>query len=440
MAHNNDTIMSVDATAEEAENASRRWAGEATRRLMDALFKSVGTLGAPKVGELVSGKVLSRRGPYIYIDLGACGTGVIYGREFYNARDIIKTLKTGSPVTAKVIELENEDGYTELSLCEAGKDKMWQEAEDLMKSKTPVPLFVLSANKGGLVMNWQGISGFLPVSQLTAKHYPRVEGGDKGKILSELQKFVGETLDVTILDIDPKESKLIFSEKNVESDELKEVLSKYQVGDVIEGEVTGVVDFGIFIKIEEGLEGLAHISELDWALVEDPNALFKVGEKTKAKIISVDGDKVSLSVKALKPDPWETHKEKYKKGDITSGKVLRLNKFGALVMLETGIYGLAHISEFGTEKKMREMVSPGETYVFQIVNYKPEDKKLSLSFLGKNGELATAKTEGKKEYKRPGFCCALWRILGQFSRRISSCRSPLEKIKLEQFSNDHGLP
>src|SRR3989338_3785082 len=387
MAHNNDTIMSVDATAEEAENASRRWAGEATRRLMDALFKSVGTLGAPKVGELVSGKVLSRRGPYIYIDLGACGTGVIYGREFYNARDIIKTLKTGSPVTAKVIELENEDGYTELSLCEAGKDKMWQEAEDLMKSKTPVPLFVLSANKGGLVMNWQGISGFLPVSQLTAKHYPRVEGGDKGKILSELQKFVGETLDVTILDMDPKESKLIFSEKNVESDELKEALSKYQIGDIIEGEVTGVVDFGIFIKIEEGLEGLAHISELDWGLVENPSDLFNVGERIQAKIINVEGGKVSLSIKTLKPDPWKDFASKFKKSDIIKGRVRKIDRFGVFVEIEDFLLsGLAHVSEFGSEKEMREHMELDKIYHFQILNLNSDERKLSLSYVKEGDE------------------------------------------------------
>src|SRR3989338_2665918 len=393
MAHNEETTT-LDATAEEAENASRhlsvgRQVGieEATRRLMDTLFKSAGALSTPKVGELISGTVLSRRGPYIYIDLGPYGTGVIYGREFYNARDIIKTLKTGSPVTAKVIELENEDGYTELSLCEAGKDKMWQEAEDLMKSKTPVPLFVLSANKGGLVMNWQGISGFLPVSQLTAKHYPRVEGGDKGKILSELQKFVGETLDVTILDIDPKESKLIFSEKNVESDELKEALSKYQMGDVVEGEVTGVVDFGIFVKIEEGLEGLGHISELDWGLVENPSDLFNVGELVKAKIINVEGGKVSLSVKALKPDPWKDFAGKFKKGDIVKGRVRKIDRFGVFVEIEDFLLsGLAHVSEFGSEKEMREYMKLDNVYHFQILNLSSEERKLSLSHVKEGDE------------------------------------------------------
>jgi len=386
--------MIADAAAEEAENVSRhlpvgRQVGmeDATRRLMDTLFKSAGVLSTPKVGELVSGTVLSRRGPFVYVDLGPYGTGVVYGREFYNARDIIKTLKAGTAVTAKVIELENEDGYTELSLCEAGKDKMWQEAEALMKNKTTVPLFVVSANKGGLVMNWQGVSGFLPVSQLTAKHYPRVEGGDKGKILTELQKFVGETLDVTILDMDPKESKLIFSEKNVESDELKEVLSKYQIGDIIEGEVTGVVDFGIFIKIEEGLEGLAHISELDWGLVENPSDLFNVGERIQAKIINVEGGKVSLSIKTLKPDPWKDFASKFKKGDIVKGRVRKIDRFGVFVEIENFLLsGLAHVSEFGSEKEMRENMELDKVYHFQILNLNSDERKLSLSHVKEGDE------------------------------------------------------
>lgn len=230
-------------------------------------------------------------------------------------------------------------------------------------------------------MHWEGIAGFLPVSQLTAKHYPRVEGGDKGKILTELQKFVGETLNVTILDIDPKETKLIFSEKSVESEEMKEVLAKYMVGDVIEGEVTGVVDFGIFIKIEEGLEGLAHISELDWGLVENPSDLFQPGQRVKAKIISVEGGKVSLSVKALKPDPWKDFSEKYKKGDIVTGRVRKIDRYGAFVEVEEFLLsGLSHVSEFGSEKEMRSAMEVGKVYHFQILNLNSEERKLSLSY------------------------------------------------------------
>ena len=339
-----------------------------------------------KIGDLAEGTVLAKEGTRLYLDLSGYGTGIIYGKEYLNAKDLIKNLKAGDKITAKVVELENNDGLLELSLREAGSEMIWKDAMALKESQTAISLKVLEANKGGLVMEWKNIKGFLPASQLKASHYPRVEGGDKEKILDELRKLIGTNLAVVILDFDPKENKLIFSEKGTESDEFKKVVEKYKVGDLVEGEITGVVDFGIFIKIEDGLEGLAHISELDWGLVDSPSSLFKVGETAKAKIISIDGDKISLSVKALKPDPWELNKEKHKKGDIVEGRVLRLNKFGSLVVLSSGIYGLAHISEFGNEKKMRELIEAGEAYMFQIVNYKPEDKKLSLSFLGKPGE------------------------------------------------------
>lgn len=365
-----------------------------SRRLMEALFRQAIPIPTPKPGELINGVVIEREGPCLFIDIGPYGTGIIYGKEFYNARDLIKPLHTGDPVVAKVVETENEEGYTELSLREAGRDKMWQDARSLIKKKEPLSLRVFSANKGGLVLYWNGVQGFLPVSQLTAKHYPRVEGGDKTKILSELQKFVGEMLEVTILDIDPKENKLIFSEKNVETEEMREALAKYVPGNVIEGEITGVVDFGVFIKIEEGLEGLAHISELDWGLVENPADLFSVGQITKAKIINVEGGKISLSIKALKPDPWKDFSEKYRKGDIIKGKVRKIDRFGVFVEIEEfNLSGLSHISEFTSEKEMRDSLSVGGHYHFQILNLNPDERKLSLAYV-KEGD-APIQSENK---------------------------------------------
>jgi len=253
---------------------------------MDMLLKTAPT-DVPKKGDLTEGKVIKQKGAYLFVDLCPFGTGVIYGREFNNARDLIRSLKPGDPITAKITELENEMGYIELSLKEAGQEIIWHNAEDAQKKQEILTLPVLDANKGGLILEWMGIQGFLPASQLGISHYPRVEGGDKEKILDELKKLIGQKLNVVIIDINPKENKLIFSEKETEAGELKEIISKYKIGDVIEGEVTGVVDFGIFIKVEDGLEGLAHISELDWALVDNPANIFKAGDKVHAQIIKV---------------------------------------------------------------------------------------------------------------------------------------------------------
>lgn len=358
---------------------------------MEELFKKVPVL-IPRAGELIEGLVIGRSGPRLMVDLGAAGVGIVYGREFMRAREIIKNLKAGDSVTAKVLELENEDGYIELSLKEAGNDLVWLEAEELMNKKETLNLEVIDANKGGLVLEWKKMKGFLPASQLKMGHYPRVEGGDKDRILDELRKFVGTTLGVTLIALDPKEEKIIFSEKGAESDEFKEVISKYEIGNVIEGEVTGVVDFGIFIKLEEGLEGLCHISELDWSLIENPNEHFKVGDKLQAKIIGIDAGRVSLSVKALKPDPWVRAAEKYRKGDIVEGKVLRFNKYGALIAIEEGVSGLCHISEFGSEKQMRDKLELGGKYPFQITLFEPKERRLTLSYLG---DEAKAKEETK---------------------------------------------
>ncbi|MEK7559698.1 MAG: S1 RNA-binding domain-containing protein [Patescibacteria group bacterium] len=363
--------------------------------VMEELLKSK-SRAFLKLGELVEGAVLQKRGTNLFLDLGDRGMGIVFGREFQNAKDIIKKLKIGDLISVKVVDLENENGLVEFSIKEAGSDVLWKEAAALKESQDALELKVTDSNKGGLVIEWKGVKGFLPASQLSSAHYPKVEGGDKEKISEELKKLIGQTLSLIVLDVSPKEEKLIFSEKGIISEDVKKIVEKYKVGDVIEGEITGVVEFGVFIKLEEGLEGLAHISELDWALVENPASIFKAGEIKKAKIIAIDGDKVSLSIKALLPDPWIVGKDKHKKGDIVEGKILRINKFGALILLDSGIYGLSHISEFETERKMRDSVKVGENYLFQIAVFQPEQKKLSLSFLGKDGQPKKSSEEEKK--------------------------------------------
>lgn len=334
----------------------------------------------PEVGVLVEGTVIAIEKNSLYVDLGPIGTGIIYGSEFISARDTIKKIRVGDSIAAKVVERENENGYVELSLKEARQALIWEEAEDAIQKKTPFELIVKEANKGGLMLEWHGIKGFLPASQLSQEHYPRVENGSKEKIFSELQKFIGEKLTVFVLTADPKEDKLIFSEKGSEEKEHTERAEKYAVGQIIEGEVTGIVDFGLFVKIEEGLEGLVHISEMDWGLVQDPRAMFKIGQTVTAQVIEIKDGKVSLSIKALRPNPWNEAEKKYKKGDIVKGVVIRHNKHGALVSIEEGVAGLAHISEFGDLEKLKEILELGKVYSFKITLFEPKDQRLTFSY------------------------------------------------------------
>lgn len=339
------------------------------------------TINKPEVESLVEGPVIAILKSSVFVDLAPYGTGIIYGREFINAKDIIKKISLGDVIKAKVVEKENENGYVELSLKEAKQALIWSEAEKAIKAKTILSLEVKDANKGGLILEWQGIQGFLPASQLKAEHYPRVEDSDKDKILKELKKLVGEKVSVMIISTLPKEGKLIFSEKDNNPEEKKEILEKYTIGDELECSVAGIVDFGVFLKLEDGLEGLVHISELDWGLVDDPRSMFKVGDKVKAKVIEIKDGKVSLSIKALKENPWKEFEGKLKKGDIIKGVVIKYNKHGALVSIKEGVAGLVHNSTFGSEAKLREKLELGKNYNFQITLFEPKEHKMTLVHL-----------------------------------------------------------
>ena len=347
----------------------------------------MGTLTAtaknpPIIGDLVEGPVIAVEKAAVYIDLAPFGTGIIYGREFMTARDVIKKINIGDVIAAKIVDTAHKDGYYELSLKVARTALIWSEAETAIREKKVLELPVKEANKGGLLIEWQGIMGFLPASQLKAEHYPRIADGDKDKILDELKKLVGTHIGVSIITADPKEGKLIFSEKGSEQKEKEKIVSKYEVGDEVDGTVTGVVDFGVFVKLEENLEGLIHISEIDWGLVEDPRQFVKVGQKIRAKIIEVKDGKISLSLKQLKVNPWTEAAKKYKKDMAVTGVVIKFNRHGALASIEEGVAGLVHVSEFGSEEKLRKTLELGKTYSFKIVLFDPKEQKMALSFTG----------------------------------------------------------
>lgn len=336
----------------------------------------------PNIGDLVEGPVIALDKSAVYVDLAPYGTGIIYGREFIIARDVIKKINIGDVIAAKIVDNAHKEGYYELSLKEARQALIWSEAEVAIREKRVLDLPVKEANKGGLLIEWQGIVGFLPASQLKTEHYPRVSDGDKDKILDELKKLVGNRIAVSIITADPKEGKLIFSEKGMEHKEKEKIVSKYEIGDEVEGTVTGVVDFGVFVKLEENLEGLVHISEIDWGLVDDPRNFVKTGQKIKAKIIEIKDGKISLSLKQLKPNPWVEAGKKFKKDMTVTGVIIKFNKHGALASIEEGVAGLVHVSEFGSEEKLKKTLELGKTYPFKIALFEPKDQKMALVFTG----------------------------------------------------------
>jgi small subunit ribosomal protein S1 len=339
-------------------------------------------LDLPVVGEDIQGKVLDIGTNAMYIDLGPIGTGVILGEELHDGFGTIKTLKKGDEVTATVLTTNTTDGYIELSLRQASEDKVWEDLFAKQATEEPVDVKIIDANKGGLLISINGISGFLPVSQLAYDHYPRVDGGDKTKILGRLKEYTGETFRVAIINVSREESKLIVSEKAARKSEELNLVNSYQKGDTIDGEVTGVVDFGVFVKFGKNgqkLEGLVHISELSWQLVENPRDLYKEGDKVQAQVIEIVNGKVSLSIKALTEDPWNTIAERFSADQLVEGQVARMNHFGIFVQLDTEVRGLVHNSEIEKDRPKYTELKEGTTAQFKILSVDPQEHRISLA-------------------------------------------------------------
>ena len=350
-----------------------------------------------KQGDMVEGTLISVGKNEIYVDLEGYGIGVVRGRELYDDEATLASLKPGDKIFVSVVEPENKEGIVELSLRQAGQERVWQTLKAKLDSKEVVRTKILEANKGGLMVEMNGVTGFLPVSQLSLEHYPRVEDGDKNKILSVLQSYVGQPFDVQIITADSAEEKLIVSEKAVFEKEMEVRLGQLKIGDTVEGMITGVVDFGAFVKFGE-LEGLVHISELAWQRIENPKDIVKVGQKVRAKIISIDKGRVSLSIKQLQQDPWLEAVKKYQIGQIVKGKVTKIMPFGVFVELDADIQGLAHVMELSHEsvKNPDEVLKAGEEKEFKIISIEPAEHRLGLSLKAMT-EAPAAKAEKKAE-------------------------------------------
>lgn len=355
---------------------------EQPKTLMATLLEQQGDLLIPQVGSTIEGIVIGTGKNEVQLDVNGIMTGVVRGPELFDESGEFSNLSTGDTVSATVLELENENGQVELSFRQAGHRKAWLHLIELMKSNEVVDAEIVDANKGGLIIRVGRVAGFLPVSQLSVEHYPRVEGGNKTKILERLGEYVSQMFRVKVIDVDEAEEKLIVSEKVARADQQQEKISQYKVGDVVEGKVTGVVDFGAFIEFGDNLEGLVHISEIAWQRIDDPKDYIKVGDEVKAEIISIDNSKISLSIRKLITDPWLIVSEKYKIGDTVKGEVIKINPFGAFVELDNDIHGLAHISELSYKKlsSPTEVVKEGEEYEFKVISIEPHKHRLGLSY------------------------------------------------------------
>lgn len=353
------------------------------------------TIKIPQVGDIIKGRVVTASKSEVKLDVDGILMGVVRGPEMYNEVPEFSELKPGDEIEAAVIDEENENGELELSFRLVGQEKAWNNLRQALKDKTTVKVRIMDANKGGLLSRYCQIDGFLPVSQLAPENYPRISGGDKSKILEKLKSFVGSEFEVMVITLSEEDNKVIFSEKDVWNRKQKPALDKYSLGQTVDGKITAITNFGVFVSFGENIEGLIHISELAWQRIDSPSEMYKVGDRLKAEIISIDGAKVFLSAKKLLKDPWQEASAKYQIGQVVPGIILKVNPFGLFVKLDEEIHGLAHISllNLGNQEKITDLYRPGETRNFEVISISPAEHRLGLRLAGEGQEMTPAKKE-----------------------------------------------
>ena len=356
---------------------------------MDELLAST-EVAELKTGDVIEGTITSVRKHEVWLDLGPNGVGVVMRREIGYGQK----LEEGEKVTTSVVDPEMDEGYALLSMKRAVKDKGWDELQRVFDDQEIIEIVAYDANRGGMLVELEGIRGFLPVSQLAAGHYPRVSGADKDEILQKLGSLINKPIRVRILDVSRKDNKLIFSEKEAVKDDMQASFAKLKIGDEVEGVVTGVIDFGAFVNVD-GIEGLVHISEISWERVENPRDYVKVGENITAKIIAIDKDRLSLSLKQMQEDPWLQEAKAFKVGDDVEGKVTRITPFGAFVQLGPAVEALVHVSEMSDEEGVdpEKIFELNQVKKFKIIDVDTDSRKIALSLKTKSEAKPKAKAK-----------------------------------------------
>lgn len=348
--------------------------------MMEELMKQSPPVFRPRPGELVEGIVVYKGKNKLLVDLNGVTTGIISGRELRDSFNTFRELAEGTEVAALVLEEENDEGLVVLSLRMASQKKAWERFHTLVDQDETMKFTAQEANKGGLIANIDGIRAFLPVSQLSPLNYPRVNNADAGEIINRLAKFVGHTFTVKIVTMDEEAGKIVVSEREALSEERAKALEGLTVGEVKEGIVSGLVKFGLFVTFD-GLEGLVHISEIAWGHVKNPAEHAKMGDRATVKVIGIDGDKLSLSMKQLTKDPWEEVAERYPVGKKVSGTIVRFADYGAFVRLEKDINGLVHLSEIAHHKVAdpSDVLTIGQKIDAQVINIDIDERRIGLS-------------------------------------------------------------
>lgn len=332
----------------------------------------------PEPGDIVTGTIIAKEPGYLLLSVGGVAVGIIAGREMHDGFETVKTLKVGDQIAAFVLDDENVEGMMVLSLRKASQMQNWDFFEKCLDTGELIQVVAKEANKGGLICDANGVHAFLPVSQLAPQNYPRVDGANAQAIIERLGQFIGQKFTVRVITF-LRNDKIIVSEREALSEIRMKEIKKLKPGDIIEGEINGVVKFGVFITFGN-LEGLIHTSELSWDHIRNHYEVFKIGDPVRAQVIGIDGDKISLSIKRLQKDPWLELINRYPTGTIAEGRINKVTNFGLFITIDGNLNGLVHTSEFeDPELRPDEVGRIGDMVKVKVLGINEEDHNLKLS-------------------------------------------------------------
>ncbi len=369
--------------------AQKRRAGPEPTTMEELLAEQDSDIKSFKHGDVVEGTVVRIDKDEILVDIGAKSEGVVSNRELFGRHaESAPQLNIGDVVLVYVLQPESPEGHVVLSLRRAGLERKWRAMQELFEAGTIIDAPVIDHNKGGLIVDC-GIRGFVPISQIV--DFPRRPQNEQPRdaaqeIAEKLQPYIGRKLRLKILEVNRKANRLILSEKVALYEERREkrdeLFSSLQVGQKVTGNVRSIAPFGIFIDLG-GIDGLVHKSELSWNKVNNPEAGYKVGDEVEAEVIDINHERgrISLSIRRLQPDPWESTVADFKVGDVIDGTVTKLVNFGAFVRVREGLEGLIHISELSHQRVAHpgDVVHEGQVLKLKIISLDSERHRLGLS-------------------------------------------------------------
>jgi small subunit ribosomal protein S1 len=335
-----------------------------------------------KYGDVIDGVIMRVDRDEILVDIGSKSEGIVPSREFSSLpAEEKEALSIGDNVLVFVVQPENQEGHAVVSIDRARQEKSWRKLQEIYEANEVIEAEVTNYNKGGLLVNLDGVRGFVPASQVT-----EIRGGDDAAKQAEMARLIGSSLPLKVIEINRHRNRLILSERQAvqeRRDEMKEkLIGELKEGEVRNGRVSSICDFGAFVDIG-GADGLVHLSELSWSRVRHPSEILKVGQDVEVYVLGINAQekKIALSIKRTQAEPWSRVASKYEVGQLVRGTVTQLANFGAFARIEDGIEGLIHVSEIADDRVThpKQAVKEGQDLLLRIIRIDPQRRRMGLS-------------------------------------------------------------